>query len=449
MALTGGGSNSRWRWIGGTAIAVVVTMAAIAYLDAPLAARTFFRFENLWADRWPIQNQRGAIQALEPTMRKLRILRPVRLEIERGVSFFLDPGDLVPVAILRSGQWQPEIWGSIAPSLSEGAVFLDVGAHIGYFSIKAARRVGNSGRVVAFDPNPEILKLLRDNVAANHSSNVIVEPVACTDREQTLTFYAVPSGNTGASSLARDNAEPWSQAPQPYQVRGRPIDDVIRELKLERVDVIKVDVEGAEVSVLKGALETLKRFHPKVIVEVSPPQLASFHTTPEDLVSLLKSAGYNHGRPLNPESSDWEWTVGDARNLASTVSVTDPAAYTQFTRGVHEGTGVARWTEPKFTVALLTPPHAGQDGAWLSLKFYIAGPEIKALKTVTLSAQIGGKSLSPETYTADGVYEYRREVPKEALDSGVAEVNFSSSEYRTATGEELGVLIMTVGLQSK
>jgi len=131
-----------------------------------------------------------------------RRLRPARLEVEPGISFLLDPRDFVSVTILRNGAWQPEVWESISAALSDGGVFLDVRAHIGYFSIKAAVKVGKTGRVVAFEPNPEILKMLHDNVTANKAQNAIVEPIACTDREQMLTFYASPIENTGASSLA-------------------------------------------------------------------------------------------------------------------------------------------------------------------------------------------------------------------------------------------------------
>src|SRR5579884_2302487 len=242
--------------------AAVALVVVLLYADAALTAKLYFWLENKWSERWPVKAQRDALQTFEPTMRSLKLLRPARIQVEPGISFFLDSRDLIPRSILVSGAWQPEIWDALAPGLHEGSVFFDVGAHIGYFSIKAARKVGNSGRVVSFDPNPEILKLLRDNITANHLTNVIVEPIACTDREQMLTFYAVPTRNTGASSLARDNAQPWSESTRSYQVRGRPIDDVVRELKLNRVDAIKVDVEGGEVSVLRGALDTLKRYHP-------------------------------------------------------------------------------------------------------------------------------------------------------------------------------------------
>jgi hypothetical protein len=76
---------------------------------------------------------------------------------------------------------------------------------------------------------------------------------------------------------------------------------------LNRIDVIKVDVEGAEYLVLRGARETLLRFHPKLVVEVDRFQLANMKATVEDLFSLVKELGYSRARQVDP--TDWEWTV--------------------------------------------------------------------------------------------------------------------------------------------
>jgi len=289
-------------------LAIPVLVWGFAHINRPATVRAYFWLEQKWVDHWPVERQKWEIQKLAPLMCRLGILGPARVEVEPGVSFLLDPRDLVSVTILRAGSWQPEIWESMSPSLSEGSVFLDVGAHIGYFSMTAAIKVGKNGHVLAFEPNPETLQLLRDNVAASHAENVIVEPIACTDREQMLTLYAGPPSNTGMSSLASENV-PLEGPPRLYTVRGRMIDDVIRELKLTRVDAIKIDVEGAEAYVLRGAVNTLKQFHPKVVVEVVPSQLAAMHSTPDDVIAVLKEAGYNHSRPLNTPVTDWEWTV--------------------------------------------------------------------------------------------------------------------------------------------
>ncbi len=279
-----------------------------SYTNRSATLSAYFSVEQKLVEHWPVESQKPIIEKLAPALCRMGILRAARIQTHPGVSFLLDPRDLVAVSILRGGDWQPEIWDSLSPNLSEGSVFLDVGAHIGFFSMRAAVRLGKTGRILAFEPNPETLKLLRDNVAANHAENVIVEPIACTDREQTLTLYAAPSMNTGASSLARENADlSAEEPPRPYTVRGRPIDDVVRELNLARVDAIKIDVEGAEVYVLRGAVNTLKRFHPKLVVEQVPRQLASLQTTLEDLIAVLKEAGYTHSKQIGP--TDWEWTA--------------------------------------------------------------------------------------------------------------------------------------------
>jgi FkbM family methyltransferase len=241
-------------------------------------------------------------------LRNPGVLRPARVEVEPGVSLLLDPGDLVGRGIMADSAWQPRVWQSIADGLSAGAVFLDVGAHIGYDTLKGSVKVGQAGTVIAFEPNPRTLEQLRANIAASHASNVIVEPIACTDSEQMLTLYdSTPEGNSGASSLSLANADELKRGSLPsYSVQGRPIDHVITELHVQRVDEIKVDVEGAEFLVLRGLRETLERYHPRVVVEVLRSQLASMNASPEDLIAFMKDLGYAPPKPV--DESDWEWT---------------------------------------------------------------------------------------------------------------------------------------------
>jgi FkbM family methyltransferase len=188
-------------------------------------------------------------------------------------------------------------------------VFFDVGAHIGYDSLRASVRVGETGKVVSFEPNPGTLEQLRGNIAASHASNVIVEPIACTDKEQMLTLYdSTAAGNSAASSLSLANADQNGAGTLPsYMVKGRRIDDVVDELGLTRLDVMKVDVEGAEVLVIRGAQKTLRRFHPKVVMEVVAHHLAGLNTTVEDLTSLMTELGYGPGKQV--DETDFEFTA--------------------------------------------------------------------------------------------------------------------------------------------
>ena len=251
----------------------------------------------------------NATGRLWPGLERSLALKSARVEVEPGINLLLDPLDLVSQEILVTGHWQPELWQSIMGNLPQGAVFFDVGAHIGYDSLKASTKVGPNGKVIAFEPNPRTLEQLRSNVLASHAVNVIIEPIACTDRESTLTLYdSTPEGNSGASSLSLANADEAGRGSLPaYEVRGRRIDDVVQELGLTRLDVMKIDVEGAEYLVLKGAQDSLRKFHPKLVVEVIPRQLANMGARIEDIVSLLNELGYGAGKPV--DSMDWEWTA--------------------------------------------------------------------------------------------------------------------------------------------
>ncbi len=288
---------------------LVIALLVLGRFEAGrgLIVRTYVRSERLWERDCPIVPAKQAIRQLEPFLSRIGVLQAVRIEVDPGVSLLLDPAEDIARTILvsRQGKWEPEVWAAISSGLSDGAVFFDVGAHIGYDSLKAARLVGENGRVVAFEPNPNTLTLLRSNIEASLARNVIVQPIACTDSEQTLTLFdSTPGGNSGSSSLAKANAGGLTR---PYTVRGRPIDDVVSELGVTRVDVVKADVEGAELLVLRGAAQTLRRFHPKLILEVVPRQLENMNASVESLETFIKALGY--GDPQRVDYKNKQWTV--------------------------------------------------------------------------------------------------------------------------------------------
>ena len=246
--------------------------------------------------------------------KRLGPLVPVWNQVEPGLEMFLDPYDFVPAVILVTGAWEPKTWAIISEHLPEGGTFIDVGAHIGYHSLKAARKVGGGGHVVAIEPNPLTLQQLRSNVQRNRGFMIAIEPVACSDSEAVLDFFGAGRSNTGASSLSRENASERG-TPVSYRVRARPLDDVVREMNLLRVDVVKIDVQGAEMKVLQGANETLSRFHPALVIEITDPQLAAMGASAAQVTQFLTSRGYRLRRTV--EYGDTEWVYEASASATS------------------------------------------------------------------------------------------------------------------------------------
>lgn len=284
-------------------VSVIVALIAGVMIVNP-AARTkwYFAVEREWTAHWPLPRGRSLAARLEPFVRPTA---PAWVTVEPSVTMLLDPEDYVSAEILRTGEWEAESWQAIRRHLSAGAVFVDVGAHIGYYSLKAAPIVG-SGRVIAIEPNPPTVKELRDNIAASGATAIDVQPVACSDRESTIDLYAAPRANTGQSSLSRANAAQEGAIAGVYRVRARPLDAIVADEHVSRVDVIKIDVEGAEMLVLKGAAATLDRYHPAVIVEIIEKQLNQMGASGAQLREFLQAHGYApRGTYIDNVEFDW------------------------------------------------------------------------------------------------------------------------------------------------
>jgi FkbM family methyltransferase len=241
---------------------------------------------------------------LNPVFETFGPFEPIWMQVEPGMKMQLDPYDLVSRKILETGAWEPESINAMADHLSPSGTFIDIGAHIGYYSLKAAMIVGPNGHIISIEPNPQTLPKLRGNIEASAARTVSVWPVACAASESTLQLYAAPESNTGESSLSKENAS-QEGAPVAYSVPARPLDAIVKEAKLDRVDVIKIDVEGAEFEVLQGAAKTLDEYRPVLIVEMVPNQLKSMGSSIEEVTRFLASHGYTARRQVDHSNTEF------------------------------------------------------------------------------------------------------------------------------------------------
>ncbi len=139
-------------------------------------------------------------------------------------------------------------------------VFIDVGANIGKFSIILGKKMGRLGKIIAVEPHPSNFAILKKNILLNKLKNVIPQNIALSDSNGKLKLYIDKEG-TGGHSLGVKRGE------SAITVEADTMDNMIRKLKIKKVDLIKIDVEGAEALVLKGAKNILKTSHPKIAFE--------------------------------------------------------------------------------------------------------------------------------------------------------------------------------------
>lgn len=274
-------------------LAVVVRSVPKLALSPERRTEAYFSLQRSWMAHWPFDRGRYTPRILLPAVLPVT---PVWLQVDPQIRMRLDPADFVSRTILETGQWEPESWQAMHSHLERGATFVDVGAQIGYYSLKAAAVVGPAGHVIAIEPNPQTIAKLEANIAASCAGVIAVERVACSDADTMLDLYAAAPSNTGETSLSRANASQSGAVVRIYRVRARPLDDIIREAGASRVDVIKIDVEGAEYLVLKGSQQTLARFHPSLMVEVLDRQLRAMGSSAAQLTDFLKGHGYTARR---------------------------------------------------------------------------------------------------------------------------------------------------------
>jgi FkbM family methyltransferase len=220
---------------------------------------------------------------------------PIWYEMQPGVRMFLDPSDMGPAMILSSGEYEPASMAMLKEHLGPGKTFVDVGANFGVYSLVMAR---TGARVVAVEPNPESVERLRRNVMESGALVQIV-PVAAGDKPGTMTLYVAPGFNTGETSLSDKNAGNDGPVQGKYEVQVETLDTILgawMDVPPDRVDAIKIDVEGAELMVLRGARGILERWHPMLLVEIVDRQLVAMGTSATALRAWLWDAGYREGR---------------------------------------------------------------------------------------------------------------------------------------------------------
>lgn len=227
----------------------------------------------------------------------------------QGLQWRLDLRDNLQAVLYYAGRYEPAVTRFLRGELKPDDVVLDIGANIGLHSLVAARQLrdlGGGGRVIAFEPAADSVGKLRDAAERNKLADLItLVPAALGERKYQAALHAdsrYDPADSGVRSLQADG-----EVVQDVPVIR--LDDWAREQALERLDVVKLDVEGSEAAALSGAAKTLIRLQPRaVLVEDKRPDLRRrLHAVLDELGYRSTGVTFDHNtlfRPDRREESD-------------------------------------------------------------------------------------------------------------------------------------------------
>jgi FkbM family methyltransferase len=252
-----------------------------------------------------------------------------------GARFVCDLADELARDAYMAGAYEPQISFALARILSPGMTVVDVGANWGYFTLLAAGLVGPGGRVLALEPDPRMFRLLGDNIALNGFARAGARLVAAAERNGvgTLAGYAEGAGNRGVSRLRS------GEGPDFVEVRLATIGAILADERIEMVDVIKIDVEGAEDGVLLGMRDGLRNgSFRRILLELHPSLLAERGRTADECCGMLREAGYegwafDHSPAARRRAAyARDMRLGDLLHRADRVPPGDPWPHMLWTR---------------------------------------------------------------------------------------------------------------------
>ncbi|SNC66076.1 methyltransferase, FkbM family [Hymenobacter gelipurpurascens] len=208
---------------------------------------------------------------------------PMQVVLPAGTDIYLTGG--------KSHSSEIRLARFLINTLQPGDTFLDVGGHFGYFALLASRLVGQSGRVLAYEASRSTYAVLAENVKGKANIEAINQAVS--DKQETISFYEFPVlyNEFNSMDVAQFAGEKWFKEFKPTRIDipATRIDDVLATTNREPA-VIKIDVEGAELKVIGGAADSLRRLRPFVVMEYLEPK--RHNAEHQKAVTLLQELGY-------------------------------------------------------------------------------------------------------------------------------------------------------------
>lgn len=246
----------------------------------------------LWAQTYiRFHYRRSQIEhwLLKELLDMLQYRVPVATKLGNGMKIRVAWNDLVGREIFDHGFYEKETVAVIKALLRPGTIFFDIGAHVGQYTLTASSLVGETGQVHSFEPDPDTFRWLAANTRLNGLRNVHLNQLGVCDDNSTKQLFLATAHDVGSNSLS----PPSNYSGKSFAVHCTTLNDYVHMNYIPRIDVMKMDIEGAEYSALIGTSEILRRKDkPTLLIEFEEPRQQAFGSSCAKLASLLRDYGY-------------------------------------------------------------------------------------------------------------------------------------------------------------
>lgn len=213
-----------------------------------------------------------------------------------GINYELDLTAAIDSGTYFNYNKEPRTSNALKRLCKPGMIVFDIGANLGSHTLPIAKSIGSEGKVYAFEPVPWALDKLKKNLSLNSFKNVLIQPVALSDYvDENAEFSLRASFKTTSETPVNNDGSlnhNWWHASEKVKVRVETLDNFVACENIKKLDVIKLDVDGFEVKVFKGAEETLSNLKPIILLELAPSWLKEKGDNVEDIINILRKNEY-------------------------------------------------------------------------------------------------------------------------------------------------------------
>jgi FkbM family methyltransferase len=218
------------------------------------------------------------------------LLRIKRQEVEAsGVRMWVDPASNFGSRLMAEGNYEAELTDVCRRLLLPGGTFFDVGANEGWFSVVACQSVGPTGRVFAVEPQERLWPVILENASLNRFANLALLPFGVAREEAVVSMNLYPSLNSGSSNFGAGKR----RFDKIQRVTVIPLEKLIDQSGVDRIDLMKIDIEGFELEALRSAGSHLGSTIKRLVVEIHPPLLQARGESEQEVRTLLADRGYH------------------------------------------------------------------------------------------------------------------------------------------------------------